>query len=43
MSSIARATIAPIRMAETAIWRIGACMSVRRRDGHPCFIDPADL
>ena len=37
ISSIARATSAPIRMAEKAIWRIGACMSVRRRRARSVF------
>ena len=35
---MARATIAPTRMAEKATWRIGACMSVRRRPRSSCFI-----
>ena len=39
INSIARATMAPIRMAEKAIWRIGACMPVRRRHSGSCFID----
>ena len=38
MSSIARATMRPIRTAEKAIWRIGACMSVRRRGVGLCFV-----
>ena len=38
INSMARATIAPTRMAEKATWRIGACMSVRRRPPSSCFI-----
>jgi hypothetical protein len=39
MSTIASAINAPIRRAEKAIWRIGACMLVRRRPAWSCFIE----